>query len=63
MDTFIPVFLTLIGVMLVALTYLACTAPFGWEDADGFHPGVRGHSAHNGQAISAGGRKDHGAQH
>lgn len=51
MDTFIPVFLTLIGVMLVALTYLACTAPYGWEDADGFHQGVRGHSVHNGEVY------------
>lgn len=51
MDTFIPVFLTLIGVMLVALTYLACTAPYGWEDEAGFHLGVRGHSIHNGEVY------------
>lgn len=25
---------------------LACTAPLGWEDDQGFHFGVRGHSVH-----------------
>lgn len=49
MDTFIPVFLTLIGLSLIGIAYLACTAPHGWEDDQGFHFGVRGHSAHNGR--------------
>lgn len=46
MDTFIPVFLTLIGFSLVAIAYLVCTSPLGWEDDQGFHFGVRGHSVH-----------------
>lgn len=40
--SFIPVFLTLVGLMLVALIYLACTAPFGWQDSLGFHSGRQG---------------------
>lgn len=51
MDTFIPVFLTLIGLSLVGIAYLACTAPHGWEDDQGFHLGVRGHSVHNGEVY------------
>ncbi|GAM01901.1 hypothetical protein SP5_069_01450 [Sphingomonas parapaucimobilis NBRC 15100] len=46
MDIFIPVFLTLIGLSLVAIAYLACTAPLGWEDDQGFHFWVRGHFVH-----------------
>ena len=49
MDTFIPVFAALIGVMLVVLFYLACTAPLAVETRRGLHIIRTGDSAHNGR--------------
>lgn len=63
MTPFLICLAAIAGLMPLALFVMFATAPEGWEDEAGFHQGVRGHSAHNGQAISAGGRKDHGAQH
>ncbi len=39
MDTFLHVFLTIIGFAVLAILYLACTAPEGWQDSLGFHEG------------------------
>lgn len=63
MTPFLITLAIIAGLTSLALFVRVLTAREGWEDDQGFHFGVRGHSAHNGQAISAGGRKDHGAQH
>ncbi len=48
MTPFIITLAIIAGLMSLALFVMVLTAREGWEDEDGFHLGVRGHSVHGG---------------
>lgn len=51
MTPFLITLAAITGLMSLALLVMALTAREGWEDDQGFHFGVRGHSVHNGEVY------------